>query len=237
MVGLSVSVAVVVSGCGQVTSGNAVPVVPVPEVCDAIVMFVLDVSLSMEATDVAPSRLAVAKQAMTEYAQGLAPGTHLGLATFAGTASVQVTPTTNRTAFITALDNVRLAERTATGEGIFTALKAIDSVDNVAPMTGPRRIVLLSDGKQTVPLDLDAPRGAYTAAREANTFHTPVSTISLGTADGVVDVPDITGHATVRVPADPDSLREIAHLSGGTFHAATTLPQLTTTLTGLSCRI
>ncbi|MFE1591180.1 VWA domain-containing protein [Nocardia sp. NPDC058705] len=217
------------------TSGTAEPVVPVPAVCDTVVMFVLDVSLSMEATDVAPSRLAVAKQAMKEYAQGLAPGTQLGLVTFAGTASVQVTPTTNRAGFTNAVDNVRLAERTATGEAIFTALQAIDSLDKVAPIAGPRRIVLLSDGKQTMPEDLDAPRGAYTAARQANTFHTPISTISLGTADGVIEVPNNAGHAKVRVPADPDSLREIAHLSGGTSHTATTLPQLTTTLAGLSC--
>ncbi|MFD4439576.1 VWA domain-containing protein [Nocardia sp. NPDC058519] len=236
MVGLSIGIVVVVSGCGQVTSGKAEPVAPSPDLCDAVVMFVLDVSLSMEATDVAPNRLAVAKQAMKEYAQGLAPGTHLGLATFAGTASVQATPTTNRTAFTTALDSVRLAERTATGEGIFTGLTAIDSVDRVAPITGPRRIILISDGKQTIPKDLDEPRGAYTAAREANTVHTPVSAISLGTADGVVEIPDHTGRARVRVPADPDSLREIARLSGGTFHSAATLPQLTSALTDLSCR-
>ncbi|MFD3508557.1 VWA domain-containing protein [Nocardia sp. NPDC058666] len=233
---LSVGVAVIVSGCGQTTSGKARPAVAAPDACDAVVMFVLDVSLSMEATDVDPSRLTVAKQAMKEYAYQLAPDTNLGLVTFAGTASLMVTPTTDRAPFTNALDSVRLAERTATGEGIFTALTAIDTFSGIVPSAGSRRIILLSDGKQTMPEDLNAARGAYTAAREANVEHIPVSTISLGTADGVVEIPEHSGSVKVPVPTDPDSLREIARLSAGTSHTATTLPQLTTTLGGLSCR-
>ncbi len=53
---------------------------------------------------------------------------------------------------------------------------------------------------------------------------------SLGTANGVIEIPETSGSARVRVPTDPESLREIARLSGGTAHTATTLPELTTRL-------
>lgn len=222
----------IVPACGQEVSGAPLPAAAGPAVCDTVVMFVLDVSLSMEATDVPPTRLAVAREAAREFANRQPAQTDLGLATFAGTAQLHVTPTTNRSAFTTALDAVKLSERTATGEGIYTALAALSQV---VPVDGPQRIILLSDGKQTQPADLDAPRGAYTAAREAQSKNIPISTISLGTAHGVVDVPDHSTSVRVPVPTDPDSLREIARLSGGDFHSATTLPELSAALAELTC--
>ena len=64
----------------------------------ATVVLVMDVSLSMEATDVKPSRLEVAEEAGKAFAEGLTPGINLGLVAFAGTASVLVSPTANREA-------------------------------------------------------------------------------------------------------------------------------------------
>ncbi|MFE3026702.1 VWA domain-containing protein, partial [Nocardia tengchongensis] len=118
----------------------------------ATVILVIDVSLSMEATDVPPSRIQVAKKAAKEFADNLTPGINLGLVTFAGTASVQVSPTTNREAVKAAIDTMKLAERTATGEGILTALQSIDTLASVLPgaeKPPPAQIVLMSDGKQT----------------------------------------------------------------------------------------
>src|SRR4051812_23078537 len=62
----------------------------------ATVVLVIDVSLSMEATDVKPSRIAAAKEAATSFARGLTPGINLGLVSFAGTATALVPPTTER---------------------------------------------------------------------------------------------------------------------------------------------
>lgn len=200
----------------------------------ATVVLVMDVSLSMEATDVPPNRLQVAQEAAKNFADGLTPGINLGFVTFAGTASVMVSPTTNREAAKAAIDNIKLAERTATGEGILTAIQSIETLASVlggAETPPPARIVLMSDGKQTVPddEDVDNPRHAFTAARVAKGKGIPVSTISFGTEWGAVEIPDPEGGGAQRVPVpvDNDSLREIAKLSGGDFYTAASLAELT----------
>ncbi|WP_067846961.1 VWA domain-containing protein [Nocardia lijiangensis] len=200
----------------------------------ATVVLVMDVSLSMEATDVPPTRLQVAQEAGKEFVDGLTQGINLGFVTFAGTASVMVSPTTNRESVKAAIDNIKLAERTATGEGILTALQSIDTLATVlggAETPPPARVVLMSDGKQTVPddKDVDNPRHAFTAARLAKNKGVPVSTISFGTEWGSVEIPDQDGQGSqrVKVPVDNDSLREIAQLSGGEFYTASSLEELT----------
>ncbi|CAM3660168.1 VWA domain-containing protein [Smaragdicoccus niigatensis] len=196
----------------------------------ATVVLVIDVSLSMEATDVKPTRLEAAQAAAKEFVDGLTPGINLGLVAFAGTASVLVSPTTNRASVKAAIDQLKLSERTATGEGIFTALQSIDTLASVlggGAEPPPARIVLESDGKQTVPESPDDPRGGYTAARIAKEKHVPISTISFGTSYGTVDIKGQDGQTErVRVPVDDDSLREIAKLSGGDFFTASSLEEL-----------
>ncbi|RZL74687.1 MAG: VWA domain-containing protein [Rhodococcus sp. (in: high G+C Gram-positive bacteria)] len=191
----------------------------------ATVILVIDVSLSMKATDVEPSRLAAAQDAAKSFADGLTPGINLGLVAFAGTASVLVSPTTNREATKVAIDNLQLSERTATGEAIFTSLQSIDTLAAVlggSDQAPPARIVLLSDGKQTVPENPDDPRGGFTAARQAKDKDVPISTISFGTSYGKVEIED----ERIPVPVDDPSLREIANLSGGSFFTASSLEEL-----------
>ncbi|MFD1813820.1 VWA domain-containing protein [Rhodococcus gannanensis] len=191
----------------------------------ATVMLVIDVSLSMKSTDVAPTRLAAAQEAAKQFADGLTPGINLGLVAFAGTASVLVSPTVNREETKAAIDHLTLAERTATGEAIFTSLQSIETLGAVlggGDQVPPARIVLLSDGKQTVPDSPDDERGGYTAAREAKERGVPISTISFGTSYGTVDI----GDERIAVPVDDPSLREIANLSGGSFFTASSLEEL-----------
>jgi Ca-activated chloride channel family protein len=191
----------------------------------ATVILVMDVSRSMEATDVAPSRIKAAQAAAKKFADELTDGINLGLISFAGTASNLVTPTPDHNATKAAVDKLVLADKTATGEGIFAAIQQIQTLNAVlggAAGAPPARIVLLSDGKQTVPDDPDDPRGAFTAARKAKEENIPVSTISFGTMTGTVDLDG----DRVPVPVDDDSLREIANLSGGTFFTASSLDEL-----------
>lgn len=191
----------------------------------AVVMLVIDVSRSMESTDVAPNRLGAAQEAGKEFARNLTPGINLGLIAYAGTATVLVSPTTNRDATVRALDNLQLADRTATGEGIFTALQAIATVGAViggGDKAPPARIVLMSDGKETVPSNPDNPKGAYTAARTAKDQQVPISTIAFGTKDGYVE---INGQRQA-VPYAPDMMQKVAELSGGETYTASTLDQL-----------
>jgi Ca-activated chloride channel homolog len=113
----------------------------------AVVMPVIDVSQSMRATDISPSRMAAAQDAAKQFAGELTPGINLGLIAYAGTASVLVSPTTNRDATIRAIDTLQVADRTATGEGIFSALQATATVGAViggGDTPPPARIVVKS---------------------------------------------------------------------------------------------
>ncbi|MDN5858116.1 MAG: VWA domain-containing protein, partial [Pseudonocardia sp.] len=191
----------------------------------ATVVLVIDVSLSMMATDVTPSRLAAAQAAAKAFADQLTPGVNLGLVTFAGTAAVLVSPTPDREPVKRAVDGLRLAESTATGEAIFAALQSIDSfarsfaaVSEAGPP--PARIVLMSDGAQTVPGGdhaEDLPRGSFTAAKAAAEQKVPISTISFGTVYGSIEISP--GERTP-VSVDDAAMRTIAELSGGQFFSA-----------------
>ncbi|MGW4207438.1 VWA domain-containing protein [Lentzea sp. NPDC004789] len=186
----------------------------------ATVMLVIDVSLSMKATDVKPSRLEAAQVAAKSFVEGLTPGINLGLITFAGSATVLVAPTTDRAAVSQSIDGLKLAQSTATGDAIMAAMASIDSFGKVvggAEGPPPARIVLMSDGKETV-----GTRKAFDAADDAKKAGIPISTISFGTEDGVVD---IEGRQQ-SVPVDDDSMKEIAKLSGGEFFKAATAEEL-----------
>lgn len=191
----------------------------------ATVMLAIDVSLSMESTDVNPTRLKAAQDAAREFVDGLTPGVNLGVVAFAGTATVLVSPTVDRLAPKAAIDNLKLAERTATGEAIFTSMQAVDTMAAVLPggaAPPPARIVLLSDGAQTVPEFTDDPRGSFTAAAEAKKKNIPVSTISFGTRYGTVN---IEGRRQP-VPVDDASMRQIAKIAGGEFYTASSADDL-----------
>jgi Ca-activated chloride channel homolog len=191
----------------------------------AVVMLVIDVSQSMRATDIAPSRLAAAQEAAKKFAGELTPGINLGLISYAGTATVLVSPTTNRDATKAAIDKLQLADRTGTGEGIFTALQAIATVGAViggGDEPPPARIVLFSDGKETVPSNPDNPKGAFTAARTAKDQGVPISTISFGTPYGYVEIND----QRQPVPVDDQTLKKVAELSGGNSFNASNLQEL-----------
>lgn len=202
----------------------------------AVVMLVIDVSQSMRATDVAPNRLAAAQEAAKQFADQLTPGINLGLISYAGTATVLVSPTTNREATKNAIDKLQLADRTATGEGIFTALQAIATVGAViggGDEPPPARVVLMSDGKETVPSNPDNPKGAYTAARTAKDQGVPISTVSFGTPYGYVEIND----QRQPVPVDDEMLKKIADLSGGNAFTASSLEQLKEVFTNLQEQI
>src|SRR5689334_20884910 len=202
----------------------------------AVVMLVIDVSQSMKATDVSPSRLAATQEAAKQFVDQMTPGINLGLIAYAGTATVLVSPTTNRDASKNAIDKLQVADRTATGEAIFTALQAIATVGAViggGDAPPPARIVLMSDGKETVPSNPDNPKGAYTAARTAKDQGVPISTVSFGTPYGYVEIND----QRQPVPVDDEMLKKIAQLSGGDAYNASSLEQLKQVFTSLQEQI
>lgn len=179
------------------------------------VLLVVDVSLSMQATDIEPSRLAAAQQAATRFARQLPPAVNMGVESFSGAPAVLVNPTTDRGPAVQQINALQLGPATATGEALATALSSLDNFNHQVPAppgTGPppARIVLMSDGKQTVGRD------EYAVAREASHRKIPISTISFGTEHGTVDVDG----QQLEVPTDDPSLSQVAKLSGGAFFRA-----------------
>jgi Ca-activated chloride channel family protein len=185
----------------------------------ATVMLAIDVSLSMEATDVAPNRLAAAKEAATEFVNDLTPGVNLGVISFAGIATVLVSPTTDREPARRAIAGLKLDERTATGEAIISALQTIEMFSKTIGGTDepiPARIVLMTDGKRTVG------RTEQDAAERAKKAGVPVSVIAFGTDHGTVT---LNGEVQP-VPLDTAAMKDIARISGGDFHTAHTAAEL-----------
>ncbi|MEP6695789.1 MAG: VWA domain-containing protein [Pseudonocardiales bacterium] len=183
----------------------------------ATVMVAIDVSLSMQSDDVRPSRIAAAKQAAKQFVAELPRTFNVGLVSFAGTAAVAVSPTQDHRQVAAAIQDLTLAESTATGEAVFAALGAIKTVPpDGAKGTAPGRIVLLSDGYRTVGRSNDE---AQAAARAA---HVPVSTIAFGTDEGTVE---LRGQE-VQVPVDRAALRQLAETTSGRYYSAATGKQL-----------
>jgi Ca-activated chloride channel family protein len=190
----------------------------------AVIMLVIDMSQSMRATDVEPTRLKAAEQAASQFASQLTPGINLGLVGFAGTPYLLVPPTPQHQATIDALKKLDYADGTATGEAILTALHAIQATAIAGGDTPPpARVVLLSDGKENKPSDPSDPHdGGYTAARLAKDQGVPISTITFGTPGGEIEM----AGARVAVPVAADQMKTIARLSGGQSYTATNLGEL-----------
>lgn len=184
---------------------------------NATVIVTVDVSLSMEATDVEPSRLEAASDAAVEFVEGLPEGFNVGVVTFSGQVTVAAPPTADREVAVEALENLRLDTRTAIGEGVFTSL---DQVEAMAERSGeeevPARIVLLSDGTNTVG------RTPAQAAEAATAAGVPVSTIAYGTPNGTV----MAEGQLVPVPVDEATLATLATDTGGTAYTARTSDEL-----------
>jgi Ca-activated chloride channel homolog len=199
-------------------TGMARPSVDAKEPLErATVMLAIDVSLSMEADDVKPNRLAAAQDAAKEFVRQLPETYNLGLVSFAKSANVLVSPTKDHESVVQAIDGLQLAEATATGEAVFTCLQAIQTVPaDGASGAPPARIVLLSDGYRTYGRSIEE---AATAASNANV---PVSTIAFGTDSGVVDI----GGQLQRVPVDRLSLAQLAETTSGFFYEAASASEL-----------
>ena len=184
----------------------------------ATVVLAIDTSLSMQATDVAPSRIVAAQEAALSFVDGLPEQINVGLVTFDGVARVRVTPTTDRRPVENVIQDLELGPATAIGEAIFAGLDAIET----APLVDadgepvPATMVVMTDGKTTVGRP-DADGAA--AAVEAGI---PVSTIAFGTAGGTI----VIDGEIQPVPVEVTALQEIAETTSGQFFRAESLDQL-----------
>lgn len=177
----------------------------------ATVIVALDTSISMRATDVSPDRISSAKAAATDFVDGLPERFNVGLVSFSGSAAVVVPPTQDHGAVNAAVQSLELGPSTAIGDAVFAGLAAIRAVPGEADQAPPpARIVLLSDGTNTVGRSLSV---AADAAEQAGV---PVSTIAFGTPDGVV----VVQGERIEVPVDGPSLNRLARSTGGSSFTA-----------------
>lgn len=210
------------AGLAVLTVGVAQPTATVKVPRDrATVMVAIDVSLSMQATDVLPDRITAAKRAGKAFVDRLPARINVGLVKFGGEASVVVNPTQNRDELEQAIDGLALQDSTAIGEAIFTSLDAITSFSKTITAKNddppPASIVLMSDGTS------NKGRSPMQGAAAAKAAHVPVSTIAFGTNTGTVDLP---GYGPQPVPADRETLRTVANATGGSFNTAESAEQL-----------
>jgi Ca-activated chloride channel family protein len=231
-----------------VAAGRPVMALPMP-VNKAVVMLAIDTSGSMEAPDVAPTRLDAAKVAARVFLDNFPQGPKVGLVTFSTYPTLNVPPTPDHQAIKDALEALKPQEATAIGDGIASALKAIPG--RTAPATGrqstpfgapfgqippsaaappaesappsgdlaPAAIILVSDGG-----DNSSRNDPLKMAILAKQQKVKIYTIGLGTPGGGVF--NYQGQM-VLVPFDPALLQQIAAITDGKFFFSPSAKDLT----------
>ena len=185
----------------------------------ATVVMVIDVSLSMQATDVEPNRLAAAQTEAKQFVSEINPAFNIALVSMSGGPSIVVRPTTDHQAVIRAIDGLQLADSTAIGESLALALRALDQApkDPDHPNDpAPGAIVMLSDGANTTG------RAPDQVAVEAKDAKVPVYTIAYGTDNGYVDLDG----KREPVPVDRAQMDRLAQETDGRSFTAKDTAQL-----------
>ena len=196
----------------------------------ATIVVVIDASLSMEATDVQPNRLAAAKQAAVAFVESLPEKYNVAVVSMSGNPNILVPPTLAHNTVENAINTITLQESTAIGESIITAMRALEQApkDPANPdAIAPGAIVMLSDGTNT------AGRAPQQAAAEARAAKVPIYTIAYGTENGYVDLDG----KREPVPVDHELMKQIAEASGGQYFSAATPDQLKTVYANIGSKV
>lgn len=197
-----------------------------------VIILVVDVSGSMAADDVQPSRMEAVKAAARAFVESQPPTVEIGIVAFSeGGLAVQM-PTTDKAALRAAIDRLEPTRGTSLASGILGALKVLDDLnedvegaasglpdDSTDPPQvvrpgnyAPEVIVLISDGENTAPPDPEE------GVREAAHRGIRVNTIGVGTPEGAVL--QLEGGFSVVTRLYEDVLRQIAELTGGRYYNA-----------------
>ncbi|HEV8099838.1 MAG TPA: VWA domain-containing protein [Gaiellaceae bacterium] len=191
------------------------------------VILVVDVSGSMRANDVEPTRLDAAVNAMRTFLDKLPPQFKVGLVAFSSEPEVLSAPTRDRQLVREALGYLMPEAGTAIGDGLQVAVRLVQSslaragVERKPGRQLPAAIVLMSDGAQN--------RGflqPLQAARNAKAAGVKVYTVALGTPGGVVSFGFGLYINSIPVPPDPATMRLIANATGGTTYSARSAERL-----------
>ena len=180
------------------------------------IMLLFDVSLSMQADDVSPSRLEAAKKAGEDFVDAVDADIDVGLISFSGTVATDVEPTTDRVRLTNRIEALQLGQGTAIGDAIAAGVHSLQRGEPTND--SPGTLVVLSDGETT--------RGRPTAdgAKVAADAKVPVYTIAFGTDAGAITNPN-TGEIDP-VPVKLDELQAAADATGGKAYVAPSADEL-----------
>lgn len=221
----------------------------------ATVILAIDVSRSMCSTDIPPNRLIVAKDAALSFVQSNSEGRQVGIVAFAGFAELIQPPTTDLRLLENAINYLIPARRTAIGSAILRSLDAIAEVDErVAPSElgsstqpavplempkefSPHIIVLLTDGASNAgPLPVSAAEQAvergirvYTIGFGTTNNNSPMNCGDddpFGGFGGPLGGGGGFGGNAFRREIDEDTLKQVADMTGGEYHLATSAGEL-----------
>jgi Ca-activated chloride channel family protein len=187
------------------------------------VILAIDVSGSMRATDVEPTRIEAAQAAARAFVAEQPASARIGVVAFGGAAALVQPPTANRSDVLAAIEQLQLQHATAIGSGLLVSLKALfpqlefdvrrkPDIKPVAPGShASAAIILLSDGQSTAGPD------PVEAARLAAERGVRVFTVGVGTDNGQI----LTGEGwSMRVRLDEETLKTIADLTRGEYFYA-----------------
>ena len=209
----------------------------------ASVVLVVDVSGSMRATDVKPTRLAAAKRAMRSFLNRAPDTLRIGVVAFSDEAQVVVSPTVDREALTQGIELLGPGFGTAIGDALARAVDLARTATAETGTTAPSpvkdekgralaSILLLSDGAQTRGL-LSPGQGA----QRAQTAGVPVFTIALGTDEGTIMAGPPGQEQLIPVPPDRETLAAIAEYTGAESFDAESADAVEKVYRGLGSRV
>jgi Ca-activated chloride channel family protein len=214
----------------------------------ATVILVMDVSGSMNAEDVEPTRLVAAKQAAAAFLEDIPPGFRVGMVSFAEYASVVLPPTHDRELANDAVLRLQAIGGTAMGDAIVLALQAAREPEDFGAEPTPEPdpsateedglpptvLLLLSDGFNTAGF-----ADPIAAAEQASDLGIKIFTVALGTENGFVDLYDEESGRFQRVfvPPDEETLEDVATITEAEFFSALSGDELTQVYESLSSQL
>ena len=219
--------------------------VPVSHASGTVIL-AMDVSGSMAATDVAPSRLAAAKQAALSFINAQPGSVDIGVVAFQQGGLEAALPTADHATTSAAVRRLTAGGGTSLGDAVLASLSAITRKtvsigrDGSAPNIGywpSATIVLFSDGQDEAGATsggtgTDADTDAATSVAEKAGVH--IDTVGVGTATGTTV--DVDGYHLFTA-LDEATLKSISQATGGTYHPASDASELDGIASSINLRL
>jgi Ca-activated chloride channel family protein len=198
----------------------------------ATVVLATDISGSMQADDVEPSRIAAVRRAAIGFLDQAPGKLRVGAVAFNHSVRMIEAPSTDRAQAESLIGRLRPSGGTATGEGLAAALGLLERKGAGEQRRPPAAVILLSDGAST------HGRDPIPVARQAARDRIPIYTVAFGTDAGTIQVTRADGSSVTRsVPPDRDTMRRIAEISKGRTFSADAGDELATVYERLGSQV